>query len=91
MDPQRSLLELAVPQWEAVIVNIVNFTTTSKPFSQASWGRLDMKPNRNKRKPKLEQTCLRYIKKKKTLDKKVKIINNIHMQYTEAYMHIIQQ
>jgi hypothetical protein len=24
-------------------------TTTSKPFSQASW---DMKPNRNKRKPK---------------------------------------
>jgi hypothetical protein len=48
MDPQRSLLELAVPQWEAVIVNIVNFTTTSKPFSQASWGRLDMKPRRKK-------------------------------------------
>jgi Cu/Zn superoxide dismutase len=24
-------------------------TTTSKPFSQASWGRLDMKPNRKKR------------------------------------------
>jgi hypothetical protein len=29
-------------------------TTTSKPFSHASWGRLDVKPNRNKRKPKQE-------------------------------------
>jgi hypothetical protein len=36
--------------WECMFI-----TTTSKPFSQARWGSLDMKPNRNKRKPKQER------------------------------------